>query len=49
VANAADDVLAIAHHVTRNQGGHGAVRELIESILKSQGRWDEVIRRYSGR
>ncbi len=47
VANAADDVLAIAHHVTRNEGGRGAVRELIESILKSQGRWDEVIRRYS--
>lgn len=49
VANAADDVLAIAHHVTRNEGGRGAVRELIESILKSQGRWDEVIRRYSGK
>lgn len=49
VANAADDVLAIAHHVTRNEGGRGAVREVIESILKSQGRWDEVIRRYSGR
>lgn len=49
VANAAEDVLAIAHHVTRNEGGRGAVRELIESILKSQGRWDEVIRRYSGK
>jgi YrbI family 3-deoxy-D-manno-octulosonate 8-phosphate phosphatase len=49
VANAADDVLAIAHHVTKTEGGRGAVRELIESILKSQGRWDEVIRRYTGR
>jgi YrbI family 3-deoxy-D-manno-octulosonate 8-phosphate phosphatase len=46
VANAASDVLAIAHHTTAAGGGHGAVRELVESILKSQGRWDEVIRRY---
>ncbi len=49
VANAADDVLAIAHYVTKTEGGRGAVRELIESILKSQGRWDEVLRRYTGR
>ncbi len=49
VANAAEDVLAIAHYVTKTEGGRGAVRELIESILKSQGRWDEVLRRYTGR
>jgi YrbI family 3-deoxy-D-manno-octulosonate 8-phosphate phosphatase len=47
VANAATDVRAIAHHVTATDGGRGAVRELVESILKAQGRWDEVLRRYT--
>jgi YrbI family 3-deoxy-D-manno-octulosonate 8-phosphate phosphatase len=47
VANAANDVRAIAHHVTATDGGRGAVRELVESILKAQGRWDEVLRRYT--
>jgi YrbI family 3-deoxy-D-manno-octulosonate 8-phosphate phosphatase len=49
VANAATDVLSIAHYVTKTEGGRGAVRELIESILRAQGRWDEVIRRYTGK
>ena len=27
-------------------GGHGAVRELVEKILRAQGRWEEVTRPY---
>jgi 3-deoxy-D-manno-octulosonate 8-phosphate phosphatase (KDO 8-P phosphatase) len=35
-----------AHYVTRASGGHGAVREVIELVLRAQGRWQEVCARY---
>jgi 3-deoxy-D-manno-octulosonate 8-phosphate phosphatase (KDO 8-P phosphatase) len=43
VADAAEDTKAAAHYVTRLKGGRGAVREVIELILKSQNRWDELV------
>jgi 3-deoxy-D-manno-octulosonate 8-phosphate phosphatase (KDO 8-P phosphatase) len=43
VADAADETKAVAHYVTTLQGGKGAIREVIELILKAQGRWDDVI------
>ena len=46
VADAADDVRAVANHVTRLAGGQGAVRELVESLLKAKSRWDDLIRKY---
>jgi 3-deoxy-D-manno-octulosonate 8-phosphate phosphatase (KDO 8-P phosphatase) len=46
VADAAEDVRHAAKYVTSVRGGQGAVREVIELILKNTGRWDEVIRRY---
>ena len=46
VADAAAETRKHAHYVTQARGGHGAVREIVELILKSQGRWDEVLRRY---
>lgn len=36
-ANAARDVLASAHFVSRYPGGNGAVRELVEAILGARG------------
>ena len=39
VANAVVEVKGIAHHVTIKKGGHGAVRETVELILKAQGYW----------
>jgi 3-deoxy-D-manno-octulosonate 8-phosphate phosphatase (KDO 8-P phosphatase) len=39
VANASDDAKKAAHMVTRKKGGRGAVREIIEKILKVQGKW----------
>ena len=39
VANAVFEVKQIAHHVTKRQGGRGAVREAIELILNAQGQW----------
>lgn len=43
VANAVDEVKRIAAHVTTRSGGQGAVRELIEELLRAQGRWDALI------
>ncbi|HEY9793110.1 MAG TPA: HAD hydrolase family protein [Candidatus Obscuribacterales bacterium] len=47
-ANARDEVKQVAHLVTLTPGGQGAVREVIELILKSQGLWDKVIHKYFG-
>lgn len=46
VADAVAEVRAAAHHTTKSNGGSGAVRELIETILKTQNRWADVIRNY---
>ena len=45
-ADAVPEVLAVAHFVAQAPGGRGAVRQMIEFILKGQGRWDEVLRFY---
>jgi 3-deoxy-D-manno-octulosonate 8-phosphate phosphatase (KDO 8-P phosphatase) len=47
VADAAAEVRAAATYVTEAAGGRGAVRELVEVVLKAKSRWDEVIQRYS--
>jgi 3-deoxy-D-manno-octulosonate 8-phosphate phosphatase (KDO 8-P phosphatase) len=46
VADAAFETREHAHYVTTALGGFGAVREVIELILKSQGRWDDLIKKY---
>ena len=46
VANAAPEVRRAAVYVTRRPGGDGAVREVIEMILKVQNRWDRLLERY---
>jgi 3-deoxy-D-manno-octulosonate 8-phosphate phosphatase (KDO 8-P phosphatase) len=46
VADATPDTRDAAHYITRLPGGHGAVREVCELILKAQGRWDELMRKY---
>lgn len=46
VANAADDVKRHVAYVTEKPGGSGAVREVIEYLLKSAGKWDELMTRY---
>ena len=43
VANAAPELKAISHYVTERAGGDGSAREVVELILKSQGRWEEAI------
>jgi 3-deoxy-D-manno-octulosonate 8-phosphate phosphatase (KDO 8-P phosphatase) len=46
VADAVAEVKAHAHYVTKANGGNGAVREVIELILKAQGRWDDLVKTY---
>ena len=48
VRNACPEVKKAAHYVTARKGGRGAVREIAELILKTQGKWKEVIRAYEG-
>jgi len=47
VADGVDEARAAAHFVTRARGGHGAVREVIEMILKKQDKWEQFVRNYS--
>ena len=43
VRNARPEVQAIAAYVTEALGGRGAVREVVELILKAQDRWNSVV------
>ncbi len=43
VADAVPEVKKAAHYVTKARGGHGAIRETVELILKSKGIWKEMI------
>ena len=43
VADGAPELKAICHFTTRRPGGRGAAREVIELILKAQGRWEEAV------
>ena len=43
VANAVEEVKKASDYVTKKSGGNGAVREVIELILKTQGKWDGVV------
>lgn len=47
VANACPEVKKHAAITTRKKGGNGAVREAIELILKKQGYWDKIIKKYT--
>ncbi|MEI7730018.1 MAG: HAD hydrolase family protein [Verrucomicrobiota bacterium] len=47
VPDGMEDAKRISHYVTRLAGGYGAVREVIELILKAQGKWDAFVQHYS--
>ncbi|MEW6303729.1 MAG: HAD hydrolase family protein [Verrucomicrobiota bacterium] len=46
VANAIDDVKARSDYVTTLRGGEGAVREVIELLLRAQGKWEGITQGY---
>jgi 3-deoxy-D-manno-octulosonate 8-phosphate phosphatase (KDO 8-P phosphatase) len=45
-SNARPEVKRCAHFVTESAGGYGAVREVCELLLKAQGHWDDLLRKY---
>jgi 3-deoxy-D-manno-octulosonate 8-phosphate phosphatase (KDO 8-P phosphatase) len=45
-ANARPEVKRAAHYVTAAPGGAGAVREVIEMLLRAQGHWADILRKY---
>jgi YrbI family 3-deoxy-D-manno-octulosonate 8-phosphate phosphatase len=47
VADAAAELRDAADYVTQLGGGQGAVREVVERVLKAQRRWDDVVRKFS--
>lgn len=48
VANARQEVKSEAHYVTPHSGGDGALRDVVEYILKAQGKWKQVVEAYIG-
>jgi 3-deoxy-D-manno-octulosonate 8-phosphate phosphatase (KDO 8-P phosphatase) len=49
VLDAVPEVKAVAHTVTRARAGFGAVREVVERLLKHNGTWEQVLERYEAR
>ena len=45
-ANARPEVKQCAKFVTEAGGGHGAVREVAELLLKAQGHWPALLKKY---
>ncbi len=46
VKNARSEVKKQAHYVTSQVGGEGALRDVVEFILKAQGKWKQVVEDY---
>ncbi|MCP4455622.1 MAG: HAD hydrolase family protein [Planctomycetes bacterium] len=46
VANAVQELKDRADHTTTAKGGDGAVREVVEYVLKRAGKWDALMERY---
>jgi 3-deoxy-D-manno-octulosonate 8-phosphate phosphatase (KDO 8-P phosphatase) len=45
-SDAAEEVRARVHWVSRARGGDGAARDLVERILRAQNKWDELLASY---
>jgi len=48
VNDAVDDVKAVAKFISKSVGGKGAVREIIEKILRSEGRYEKAVKAFLG-
>ena len=46
VPNAVEEVRRISHYITQRPGGRGAVREVVDLVLKAKGVWDQLLLRY---
>lgn len=43
VPHAIPEAKEFSHYVTTREGGHGAVREVIDMILKAQDKWEKLV------
>ena len=48
VGDAVSELDGIADLRLKSPGGRGAVREAIELLLKEQGKWSDLLKRYLG-
>ena len=46
-ADAVEEVKAVVHQVLATPGGDGAVREMVEILLRARGDWETVFSRYT--
>ncbi len=46
-ADARSEAKALAHFITKTNGGNGCVREVVEMILKAQGKWATIIEQHA--
>ena len=46
VPNAVDEVKQVSHYVTQRPGGGGAVREVVDLLLKAKGLREQILQRY---
>ena len=45
-ADAVSEVRTRVHWVSQQRGGRGAVRELVELVLRAQGKWDRIVQTF---
>ena len=45
-SDAIDEIKAVCHMISAFPGGGGAVREMVEALMKAQGTWEQVTARY---
>lgn len=45
-ADGCEETRKFAHYICKNRGGHGAVREVVDLILRASGRWETVMQRF---
>ena len=46
VGNAVPEIKRVAKMQLERKGGHGAVREFAENLLKARGQWEQVVEKY---
>ena len=49
VADAVKEVREASDFITKMKGGHGAVREVCELVLKCQGKWHDILDDFTGK
>lgn len=47
VPNAVEELRTRSHYTTQRKGGRGAVREVVDLILKTQGKYDSLVSHYA--